>query len=409
MQSKQNSPEAKLQMKDLQLNSLFETIRSINDNASEENLYKIYRFTLYSNQSIDKLALYVDDQDWYCKSSFGTKNKYQEISLLEKVKQIKEITVLKDKVFEDTPFEEFDLVIPVRHKETILAYAFIGVPAKAKTEGLLDIDFIEALTNIIIVAIENKKLARKEQQQEAFKRQLEIAKDVQSLLFPKKLPYNDNLKIVASYLPHHSVGGDYYDFIEKGTEKFLVCIADVSGKGVPAAIMMSNFQAALRVLVRKNTELKNIVEELNALILQNSGGENFITAFFAEYHYAQKSLTYINAGHNPPFLFTSDTQKHFLEEGTTILGGFETLPFLNICTINKLENFLLFCFTDGFIETYNEKGEEFGVDQLSDFIVKHRNMDQRELHSRLIKHLYHFKGKNMYIDDITLLSCSVRH
>jgi phosphoserine phosphatase RsbU/P len=396
--------EVRLQLKELELNSLFETIRAINDNASEDHLYKIYRFTLYSNKHIGKMALYVlDEETWACKAVFGTKNDFRERDLPEQFRMIGKITQLVD-IEENTEFSEFDFLIPVKHKDSVLALVFIGKQKSILDDELLDTNFIEALSNIIIVAIENKKLVRRQLKEQALRKQLEIAKQVQSLLFPKKLPYTDQLKVVASYLPHHSVGGDYYDFIQSSPQKFMICIADVSGKGVPAAILMSNFQAALRILIRKQTPLRNVVEELNQLIIQNSGNENFITAFFCEYDIEHKSLTYINSGHNPPFLFTNDNQKQFLSEGSTILGAFQPLPFLNISTLNGLDNFLLFCFTDGFIETYNDRGDEFGTDQLYSYIDQHKNIDPKELHEKLIRHLYHFKGGNAYPDDITLLS-----
>src|SRR5690606_29458738 len=115
-------------------------------------------------------------------------------------------------------------------------------------DGSVDEDglrFIQALSNIIIVAIENKKLAAKQLAQEAFRKELEIASDVQQYLFPESLPNTDILKVEASYLPHDIVGGDYYDYIPINKDQFLICIADVSGKGIGAALMMSNFQASL--------------------------------------------------------------------------------------------------------------------------------------------------------------------
>jgi sigma-B regulation protein RsbU (phosphoserine phosphatase) len=396
--------EYRLQIKEMELNTLFETIQAINDNEPEEHLYRIYKFTLRSRQHIGRLALFVMEEEtekWECKSNFGIDGNAQEAELPASIKEIEEIADLNKSeavVF----FQQFDKVIPIKHKEVILAYVLIG---KAKGENIEGIDFIEALSNIIIVAIENKKLARKQSRQEIIRRQMDIAKDVQSLLFPKKLPYNDKLKIAASYKPHHTVGGDYYDFIEIDAHRFMLCIADVSGKGVPAAILMSNFQAALRTLVRKQTPLKEVIEELNHLIMQNARGENFITAFFVEYDFLSQKMQYVNAGHNPPFLFT-EGKVLFLENGTTIIGGFEPLPLLEITTV-AVSDFLLFCFTDGFTETYNDNNEEFGVQLLGDFIASNLSLDQKELHKQLLSYLNTFKGNNAYADDITLLSCSV--
>lgn len=400
-----NTLEYRLQVKEMELNTLFETIQSINDNEPEEHLYRIYRFTLRSRQYISKLALFVIDEDtgiWECKSSFGIDGHGVATELPISIRKIKEITDITDS--EEIGFwGQFDKVIPVNHKDLTLAYVLIG---KAEGEKIDDINFIEALSNIIIVAIENKKLARKQSRQEIIRRQMDIAKDVQVLLFPKKLPYTDRLKVAASYKPHHSVGGDYYDFIEIDKDRFILCIADVSGKGVPAAILMSNFQAALRILVRKKTSLKEIIEELNHLIMQNARGENFITAFFLEYDFVSRTIHYVNAGHNPPFLFIDNGEPLFLEEGTTIIGCFDPLPMLQLPEI-QADNFLLFCFTDGFTETYNDNEEEFGIQLLGDFITQNIDLDQRDLHTRLLSYLNTFRGNNAYADDITLLSCRV--
>lgn len=394
------SAELRLQMKEMQLNALFETIQAINENASEEQLFRIYKLTLQANHYIKKLALYVHEEGkWECKAQYGTAVDFTQKSLPESITVIREAGKLR---LTDNYFAAFNYVLPVRHKDIVLAYVLIDT-----THDIPDINFLTTLSNIIIVAIENKKLAREQAQQEAFQRQLNIAKDVQSLLFPKKLPYNERLQIVASYQPHHSVGGDYYDYIPMGDDKFLVCIADVSGKGVPAAILMSNFQAALRILVREGKPLAYIIDALNGLILENSRGENYITAFFMEYDFRAQILTYVNAGHNPPFLFLDNGVVEHLAEGTTILGGFKQLPFLNITTRTGLANFFLFCFTDGFIETYNDNGEPFGVEQLANFIEINKHLDRKQLHIELLKLLNQFRGKQAYVDDITLLSCSV--
>ncbi len=333
------STEIKLQLKELELQSLLEITSAINENAEENHLYKMFKFTLRSNKHIGKLALYVLDDVWSCKAFFGTDYKYTNEALPESILAEHEYCETANIDAISFPFNEFQLILPVKHKSHLLAYVLLS-PAEDDTN--LDTDFIEALTNIIIVAIENKKLARKQQQQEFFNAQLALARNVQTLLFPKKLPYTQKLKIVADYLPHQSVGGDYYDYIPMTADKFLLCIADVSGKGVPAALLMSNFQAALRILVRQHLSLKKIVHELNHLVFQNTQGESFITAFFMEYDLKNKQLLYINAGHNPPVLFSTNLlNMTLLKDGTTILGSFRELPFLQITELNLIENFFV--------------------------------------------------------------------
>ncbi|MFO0267765.1 MAG: PP2C family protein-serine/threonine phosphatase, partial [Cyclobacteriaceae bacterium] len=250
----------RLERKELELNALLEITQEINNNVPEDSLYKIYNFTLRGNLNIKKLALYVYDEGWFCRVNFGTKNNFVKLTLDERFRMIKNVHRLSE--FDgECEFHEFNCVIPVAHRSETLAVVFLG-----GNERLDDLEhddsirFIRALTNIIVVATENKKLERRRLEQEAFRKELEIASDVQQFLFPEKLPNTERLKLAASYLPHDLVGGDYYDYVPINKNQFLLCVADVSGKGVAAALMMSNFQASLRTLLRQTPNLREIVE-----------------------------------------------------------------------------------------------------------------------------------------------------
>lgn len=393
--------KARYEIKELELNALLEITQAINNNLPEDSLYKIYNFTLRSNLNIQKLALFVLDDDWNCKVCFGTKKHFSKVPLLAAFKTIQDITHLKE--FDNCEFNVFDLVIPVAHKGNTLALVFVG----GLEEG--SVKFIQALSNIIIVAIENKKLVRKQLQQESFRKELEIASDVQQFLFPDKLPYTDKLKVEASYLPHDMVGGDYYDYIPINKNQFLLCVADVSGKGIPAALMMSNFQASLRTLLRQTPNLTDIVEALNFQVLENTKGEKFITFFAAIYDIRLKTMVYVNAGHNPPILVDKNNGIIMLEEGSTVLGAMHPLPFLNEGFITNLDDFLLFCYTDGVTETVNEAQQEFGSERLLEYFKRPDiyNKELKVIHQDIIVALDNFKGKNGYHDDITILSCRV--
>ncbi len=396
-----------IEKKELELNALLEITQAINSNVPEDSLYKIFNFTLRSNLNIKKLALFVYDEIWSCKVSFGSTKNYYKVRLDERVKMVKNIHRMEE--FDNCDFEEFDLVIPIAHKDETLALIFVGgldFHHGSHDDGE-NIKFIQALSNIIIVAIENKKLARKQLEQEAFRKELEIASDVQQFLFPDKLPNTERLKLEASYLPHDRVGGDYYDYIPINKNQFLICVADVSGKGIPAALMMSNFQASLHTLLRQTPNLKEIVEALNYQVLDSTKGEKFITFFGAVYDLSLKSMVYINSGHNPPILWDRKNGLRLLEDGSTVLGAMHPLPFINEGFIPDLDEFLLFCYTDGLTETINEEGKEFGVDYLTDYFKNNHYKDLKTIHQDLIVALDGFKGRNSYRDDITLLSCRV--
>ena len=400
----ENSIDNKLKIREMELNSLLEITQSINNNLPEDSLYKIYEFTLRANLRIKKLALFVYDEIWECKSNFGSEINCTEVELPEYYLNLRNFEALAGR---EDPFSEFDYVFPVRHKTQLLALVFVSglteEPSRRSNAG----NFIQAISNIIIVAIENKKLARQELAREALRKELEIAGDMQQFLFPDKLPYGMRLKIEASYLPHDKIGGDYYDYIPINKNQFLVCIADVSGKGIPAAIMMSNFQASLRTLIRQTGNLRDIVEELNYQVLENAKGEKFITFFAAIYDHSLKTMVYVNAGHNPPILVRRDGKPELLEDGTTVLGAINPLPFINEGFITDLDEFLLFMYTDGVTETESESGEEFGPERLFEYFKTNHQSELTKIHQDVIIDLDNFKGRNNYKDDITMLSCRI--
>lgn len=402
------------ELKELELNSLLEVTQAINNNLSEESLYKIYNFTLRANLNIQKLALYVLNEEeegthlWECKTNFGTEISFSNIMLNEHFLPISEITQVES--LEDPGFfDEFDIAIPVSHKKSMLALVFVGGLQK-EIEGQpteIGTTFIQALSNIIIVAIENKKLARRQLAQEAMRKEMEIARQVQQFLFPKELPREKGLHVEASYMPHHSVGGDYYDFIRLTANHFLLCVADVSGKGVPAAILMSNFQAALRTIVRQTMNLGEIISELNYQVMQSANGENFITFFIAIYDQEQHNLHYVNAGHIPPVLVGADKEVRLLDKGTVMLGSFHPLPFLNVGEITDIDDFTLFAYTDGLTETFNQQEEEYGLERLQQFLQKHKDLELQDIHRALFKELDDFSEGDENHDDVTFLSAMV--
>ena len=395
-----------IERKELELNALLEITQAINSNVPEEFLYKIFNFTLRSNLNIKKLGLFVYDEAWSCKVNFGTQCNFMKTRLDDRFKMIKNIHRMSE--FEPCDFHEFDLVIPIAHKEDTLALIFVGgINTQASHDQDEAIKFIQALSNIIIVAIENKKLARKQLEQEAFRKELEIASDVQQFLFPEKLPNTERLKVEASYLPHDRVGGDYYDFIPINKNQFLICVADVSGKGIPAALMMSNFQASLHTLLRQTPNLTEIVEALNFQVLENTKGEKFITFFAAIYDINLRTMVYINSGHNPPLLWTKKNGIKLLEEGSTVLGAMHPLPFINEGFVTDLDEFMLLAYTDGLTETVSEDGQEYGVQKLIDYLQQNHQKDLKSIHQDIIVDLDGFKGRNGYRDDITLLTCRV--
>lgn len=378
--------------RDLQLNALLGVTEAINTNLPEDDLFKIYKFTLLGDLRIKKLALFMKTQGvWENKVHFGGSSDWSTKKLDNRFDDLKQGILI-----ENDEFPDFKRVEPIHHKDRILGLLFL--------DEVKDVTFVQALTNILIVAVENKRLARKRLEQKAFEKELDIARKVQTFLFPKYLPDSEQLRIVATYQPHHNVGGDYYDYIKLSDSRFIICIADVSGKGVPAALLMSNFQATLNVLARRTENLEEIVHELNKSTVLAGNGEHFITFFIGLYDFKTREFQYINCGHNPLYIIQKK-ELISMNNGTTVLGMFDPLPFIETDYITNLKEFVFFGFTDGLTETFSESDEQFGEERLEAILKKVKDISS--LHNTILQELDAFKGSNAYGDDITMLSCKV--
>lgn len=393
----------KYERKGLELKSLLEITQAINENQSETVLVNIFKFTCLVHLDIKSLILYVyKDEVFERKISHGVKGNVPLTLNASQVEDQKETGQLLIQLSDEYSFDELETYLPVYHKDAMLAILFLKRKS-ADTE--LDLDFTQALTNILVVALENKRFARRQLQQEVLNREVAIASQVQQMLFPASLPNTEKLKAKVTYYPHSMVGGDYYDLIRKSESKVYFCIADVSGKGIAAALLMSNFQAALRTLLRSDADFKVIIHQLNYTLIENTKGERFITFFLGEYDYDTKKLRFVNAGHNPPILCRENSnQTEILEAGTTILGAFDELPFLEIGERTDLENFVIHLYTDGLTEAMNPQQEEFGEDRFLNYVQSRLCVNPEDFHQGFFEQMQRFTQDVPLRDDLTLLS-----
>jgi phosphoserine phosphatase RsbU/P len=394
----------KYQRKELELKALLEITTAINENKTESVLLNIFKFTCLVHLNIKSMVLYVASAGKFdLRISHNVKGNIPKLIPHDAVDENKEQGKLSLTLSDDYSFSEIDIYVPVYHKDKMLAILLL----KRKDESSeLDLNFTQALTNILVVALENKRFARRQLEEERLRREVEIASNVQRMLFPSKLPQTDIINAMVTYIPHSTVGGDYYDLVQKNPNEVFFCIADVSGKGMPAALLMSNFQAALRTLLRSSSDLKMVVEQLNFTIFDNTQGERFITFFLGYYNYNSQTLSYVNAGHNPPILCRdgADMEPELLEAGTTILGAFETLPFLETGLRTDLEKFTLHLYTDGLTETMNPNDEEYGDEKFIKFINTNKCDEPTAFHIRFFEELDTYAQGQSRRDDITLLS-----
>jgi sigma-B regulation protein RsbU (phosphoserine phosphatase) len=236
---------------------------------------------------------------------------------------------------------------------------------------------------------------------------VELAAEIQRTLVPRRLPSGGNYQLSSIYQPHFAVGGDYYDVVEFADGKLAFCIADITGKGVSAALLMANFQASFRALVTRQPSLEELVREMNTAVFNITQGDRFITLFLAKYDTGTRTLHYVNAGHTPPILLSKGEVTH-LKNGTTVLGFLPDLPFLEIGGICLTEESILFSYTDGLTDIQDDRGAYFQDDLLLHFLREHAHLGAKELNTRLWEHVRNFKQKQAFPDDITVLTCKFK-
>jgi serine phosphatase RsbU (regulator of sigma subunit)/predicted enzyme related to lactoylglutathione lyase len=232
--------------------------------------------------------------------------------------------------------------------------------------------------------------------------ELEIAKKVQARLFPQTLPQLKTLEYVGVCIQAREVGGDYYDFLNLGQERLGLVIADTSGKGIGAALLMANLQANLRsqsAIALDQPE--RFLRSVNQLFCENTTDSAYATLFFAEYDDRRMWLRYANCGHYSPLLFRSDNTLERLNSTCTVLGLFTEWD----CSIVECQLYAgdtLALYTDGIIDSRNDAGEEFGEERLIEVLRRHRGLSSQDLLAATVDELRRFSPHEQY-DDITLI------
>jgi sigma-B regulation protein RsbU (phosphoserine phosphatase) len=404
--SKINRLQEKLSMKDFKLNQLLEITEAINSNSSVEKLLDIYKYVLREQLGIQKAMLFNLDTDWKLLMKYGVKGSVKDIDVAKDLMKIKDITVIESS--SKKSLNTFDVVIPVFHKQSPLAYLLIGDLNENELKispTIKHMPFVQTLTNIIVVAIENKRLAKEAIQQARIKKELELASQMQSMLLPDDLPHNNFIDVSAKYFAHQAVGGDYYDFIPLNEDEFVFCMADVSGKGVGAALLMSNFQANLRAILKyTDFPLTRLIDELNTSVSKSAKGEKFITFFIGRYNKISRKLRYINAGHNPPIL-TNGKEVRYLAAGTVGLGMVDDLPSTEELEIFVSPKSLIVCYTDGLVEIENDQEEAYSMERLSSTIQRFHHLNKVSfINEEIYKDVDIYRGKSDFMDDTALLS-----
>ena len=394
-----------------QLKSLFELSKEFNLYFQDrDKIIKLFRYTLLGNYGIKDLLIlskyksdkfYLLDKD----SKFDIENIEQ--SELEQITQATIITSnSKNNFIKCLSEKKFELIIPMLNNGKVENLVCLGSKLDKSKYSDSDIEFLESIVNLSLMSIENTILFNEFLEKQKIENELKIAREIQVALLPDKLPNINNYQISAENIPAMQVGGDYFDVIELTNNKYVIVIADVSGKGTPASLLMANIQSAVHSFIKLYSEddfdIADATSKINELIYANTTEEKFITFFWGILDCNTNTFTYVNAGHNHPLHLSSDSFGQ-LDKGGLMIGIFDEGVNYETGIIEIQNDDIIFLYTDGINEALNKNKEEFGEDRLKDCIHSLKDHDTNFILENIKDNLKNFTaGTNQY-DDITLI------
>jgi sigma-B regulation protein RsbU (phosphoserine phosphatase) len=297
------------------------------------------------------------------------------------------------------------VVVPFIFKSELLGFIVIGRKRSDEFYSATDVELLETLCDQVSLAIENANLYLEAVEKQKMEQELEVAREIQHRLLPKTLPEIPGLVTHAMNMPSKHVGGDYYDLICLSEDRVGLVIADVSGKGVPAALLMASLQSSLRAEADPSRPPSQVISALNRVIYEHTGGGTFVTVFYGLIDFTDATLTYCNAGQSPPLLLYENDAPRQLDN-TDIVIGIDPEATYHDTTVPVREGELVFLYTDGITDELNESDEPYGEARLISELSGLRQADLSDIVSRIHDDVLRYTGGKPQ-DDLTVLAVRV--
>ena len=401
-----------------QLKSLFELGKEFNMNfTNKENIIKLLSYTLLGNFGIKDFFILSRNKDGKINMLKDSRNiDFSEFNFDEvfPVKNLpveflstQRITMNSPSAFLKYLAESgFELYIPTIIKNELENIICLGGKLNKQTYSDSDIEFLESLLNLSLISIQNSNLFQEFLDKQKIENELKIAREIQLALLPSTIPVLKGYDIAGMNLPALQVGGDYYDFIKLTETKMAIVIADVSGKGTPASLLMANIQSAVHSYLKLYTDntfdIAKVTEKINELIYENTTSDKFITFFWGILDSEKNRFEYINAGHNPPFLLKKNKIEQ-LTEGGFIIGILETGVNYEVGKVELNDEDVIVFYTDGVTEAMNTSGVEFGEGRLEKVLKNECKKSSDEIMNEIKNSILAFTKDTKQYDDITLI------
>lgn len=392
------------------LRTILETSHSLDSLFNAEEVQKVFLLTLLGRLTVTQyLWIQCEVKPENCKISaqkgisFSRDSLQKVLHYFQHNKGFVNPEVINEEKAKILGLETGYLLVPYIKENELRAFLILGPKLTRHHWQEIEIEFISILFAQVQHILENLDLLQQKIEKEIIERELEVAKSIQSLLLPKKIPHVEKLDIAFFNQSARQVGGDYCDIIQVGNTIYFV-IADVSGKSIPAALLMSNVQSALKILIDFRLDLTDIIYKLNNQLCENTSTERFVTLFIGKLDLQSYKFEYVDAGHNPPIYFDPYSQQFTsLQKGGVLLGMLPNMSFEK-GTIYLKENSILFMYTDGVTETLNHEEKEWGEEKLIQFIKSNHTLSSHEFKQKLLLELKHYsKSEIARDDDITFI------
>jgi phosphoserine phosphatase RsbU/P len=294
------------------------------------------------------------------------------------------------------------MTVPLQTNDTVIGLIYVDCPTLVREFDREDLNLLTVLANVAAIRIEHQRLAEIEQAERMMAKDLEQAAIIQRQLLPSKAPDVTGMQLAGYNAACRTVGGDYYDFLPYPDGRIAIALGDVSGKAMPAALLMTSLQARVRVMAEDPPEVAALVTRLNRITAANCPSNRFISFFFSVMDPASGDLVYSNAGHNPPLLMRTDGSVETLEGGGLILGIFATAKYDSCrCHVNPGDVLLLF--SDGVTEAVNGANDEYGDDRLVEILRQNRHLDPAQIINAITGDVAKFAAGAPSADDLTLV------
>jgi len=401
-----------------ELNTLFDIGKEFNSTLESEKIIKLLSYALMGQMMVNRFALFTEEDGiMKLKMVKGNKELTFSESNKEHVEFLKQLKAIENSYFVDEDsdllrdiyFNKFNYhaIIPMKIQDKTKGVICLGERVDKKNYTRENLEFLFTLGNQAMIALENARLFEETLEKQRLEEEIAVAQQIQEQLLPSTIPEFPGYDIFAINIPSRQVGGDYFDLVKLDNDRIAIAIADVSGKGIPAALLMAYLQASLRVLIKTNLSCSDMTTRINDIIFENTSSDKFITYFFGIIDRDKNKLKYCNAGHNPPYILREDNSIKLLDKGGLILGMMNNISYQE-GEVQLKSGDLLFLYTDGISEAMNENDEEFEEKRIVELLKSNKSQNSKDLVFTMINAVKEHCGNVPQGDDITIINVKVK-